>query len=434
MNWHVAPAGRSNERSGEGEDRLPLLPGQEALTLGRLEDSNLKDFNFNFAFRLRGQLDLGRVRDSYHELIRRHASLRTHFAVEEGGGYKQIVDSAGPEIEYKDLDGAGCGSALARAKVITKRMLEAGPDLGQAGVRAAVLRLNTRDHVVSVSLNHLLCDARSVATLWNDWNIIYAVGTHAAEPGPLPMSYAQYVRQTVAQYSEVAARALEFWRDELGVEPTYFELPGDFPRSPAHVPRYEEVETALPHGHVVDTAKRLKTTPFSVLLGCWCAVLSRATREREILVRGVFDGRTPATQKMVGLFAKMLPIRVHSGESKDLATWVQSAQAAVLGALTHQDVPYRAISEALKFGTFNRDQSFSFNMIGDQQEPRVLFGLDVDPLVGETPWSLDNRVMFQQRGSLMTTSLIFDSKLYAVPRMQGLADDATELLQALALR
>src|SRR3984885_15661404 len=131
------------------EGLLPLSDGQERLwVLDQLRPGGV-DYLMPAAVRLRGGLNIGVLRKSFGEIVRRHESLRTAFPSTDGAPYAVISDSREAEIAEVDL----CDRAPAEREREARRLVEQNAcepfDLARGPLwRMKVLRLGEREHVV----------------------------------------------------------------------------------------------------------------------------------------------------------------------------------------------------------------------------------------------------------------------------------------------
>src|SRR5262249_25487820 len=154
-------------------------------------DPGLATYNIAVALRLTGALDLAALAGSLAAIVRRHESLRTTF-VEVAGEPRQVVSAAaGLALPLVDLE-ALAGRALADAEAVARQeaarpfALRCGPLL-----RVGALRLAAREHVVTVTMHHIVSDGWSLGLFVREVVALYAAAL-AGRPSPLPALAAQY--------------------------------------------------------------------------------------------------------------------------------------------------------------------------------------------------------------------------------------------------
>src|SRR5262249_46822494 len=103
-------------------------------------------------------------------------------------------------------------------------------------VRGSLLRLGAEDHVLLLTMHHIVSDGWSMTVFFRELTLLYEAFA-SGQPSPLPEPTIQYADFAVWQRNwlqgEVLAQQLAYWKGQLGgVSP--LELPTDKPRSTAH--------------------------------------------------------------------------------------------------------------------------------------------------------------------------------------------------------
>ncbi|HEX2080075.1 MAG TPA: amino acid adenylation domain-containing protein, partial [Longimicrobium sp.] len=186
------------ERTGA----LPLSFAQERLWfIDRLEPGSAV-YNVPVAWRLGGALDEAALERALGEIVRRHEALRTTFPEVDGSPVQVIAPFGGFALPVEDLSGLGEAEREAavrrRAGEEARRAfdLSAGPLF-----RAALLRVGAEDHVLLLSMHHIVSDGWSMGVLFRELSALARdlVGDRselppiepAAREGRLPLSFAQ---------------------------------------------------------------------------------------------------------------------------------------------------------------------------------------------------------------------------------------------------
>ena len=143
------------ERSG----RLPLSFAQQRLWfLDQLEPGS-KAYNVSPALRMKGNLDVWAMGKSFTEIVRRHEVLRTAFVAEAGEAMQQIGPArpiALPVIDVSYLDEHERELTVQR---LIQREVNIPFNLGREPLlRLLLLRLHELDHVLLISLHHIVTD------------------------------------------------------------------------------------------------------------------------------------------------------------------------------------------------------------------------------------------------------------------------------------
>ena len=213
-------------------DRLPLSYSQQRLWFLDKLDSELAAYNMCSGYELRGELDVRAFERALCEVVRRHEVLRTRFETRDGRA-EQIIEPAQDWcVEMLELD---CSRAErpTRLEELLHTESEWRFDLARGGLfRAVLVRMDEEEHVLMVSMHHIISDGWSEGVLYRELGCLYAAFARE-EPSPLPVLPIQYADYAVWQRAwlegAVLESHLEYWREELrGMQP--LELATDRPR------------------------------------------------------------------------------------------------------------------------------------------------------------------------------------------------------------
>src|SRR3712207_6575937 len=174
------------------EGRLPLSFAQERLWfIDQLEPGSAV-YNLPGAWRLGGALDAAALERSLSEIVRRHEALRTTFAEVDGSPVQVIAPFGAFTLPVEDLSSL---SEADREAAVRRRAgeeawrafdLSAGPLF-----RASLLRLGAEEHVLLLSMHHIVSDGWSMGVFSREFSALYAAYCEGRE-SPLPALPVQY--------------------------------------------------------------------------------------------------------------------------------------------------------------------------------------------------------------------------------------------------
>jgi amino acid adenylation domain-containing protein len=220
------------------------------------------------AVSLAGELDAGRLRGALAALTARHETLRTTFAEAAGRPLQVIAPPQPPPLPLLDLSALPAARRHAAARQLAAAAARRPFDLQRGPLlRAALVRLDARDHVLLVAMHHIVSDGWSLGVFGRELTALYG---GAALP-ELPVQYADYARWQRGWLSgEVLAREIAFWRHQLGTAPV-LALPTDRPRPAV---RRCWARCAPPPGATAPPSSWPCSPPIT---RCWRAPRARAT-------------------------------------------------------------------------------------------------------------------------------------------------------------
>ncbi|NPC52754.1 non-ribosomal peptide synthetase, partial [Corallococcus exiguus] len=348
----LAPAPRPARAASEPS---PLSFAQQRLWfLDRMEPGTTL-FNLPAAFRLRGPLDVKALGRAFNALVERHESLRTRFMEQDGQPVQVAEPSLALALAPEDLTGLPLEQ---REEQTRKRMAEEarrpfdvtrGPLL-----RTRLLRLSPEEHVLLLTMHHIVSDGWSIEVLIREVGVFYesfVAGTAPVLPA-LPLQYADFARQQQGREGEPLRRQLDYWKARLSGAPQVLELPTDWPRPAVQTFQGAELRVELPAALVEQLkalGRRSGATLYMVLLAAFQTVLHRYSGQDEVCVGTPSAGRSQAElEGLIGFFLNTLVLRTDlSGEPTFLGLLGRVREAAT-GAFDNQDVPFEKLVEELQ--------------------------------------------------------------------------------------
>src|SRR5436190_15666313 len=223
----------SQEASRIKPSFFPLSYPQEQLWfLDRLQPGN-PFYNVLFAWRLKGDLDIPRLERSLQEIVCRHEILRTCFVMGEDEQPRQQVvgERFDVRLQLVDLQEVEASQREKQAKRILAEEGGKGFDLGQMPLlRGVLVRMAARDHILEITLHHIICDEWSLRILKEELARLYeAYGKGQESPLPeLQMQYGDYaLEQRDLMRGEQYGQHMEYWKGQLAGMPQVLNLPTD---------------------------------------------------------------------------------------------------------------------------------------------------------------------------------------------------------------
>ncbi|MET7995456.1 non-ribosomal peptide synthase/polyketide synthase [Amycolatopsis sp. NPDC005232] len=327
--------------------RVPLSAAQRRLLLLEELGEVGEAYDFPLFFRVRGDLDVAALRTALGDVVARHESLRTVFADHEGSPYQQVLPAAEPELTVGDCAEADVPErlrGLARYRFDLRR---------EPPLRAEVLRLGDRDHVVAIVLHHVATDEWSDRPFLADLTTAYEarVAGHSPELAPLPVQYADYALWHEALLDRLGSEQLEFWTTALRGLPDELALPADRPRPARPSGAGRTVRAGLPaevaralHGLAASSGASM----FMVLHATVATLLHRLGAGEDIPLGAPIAGRTDAAlDELVGFFVNTLVLRADLSGEPTFAELLARLREADLSAFSRQDLPFDRLVEEL---------------------------------------------------------------------------------------
>jgi amino acid adenylation domain-containing protein len=336
------------ERTGA----LPLSFAQQRLWFLAQMEGVSGAYHITGGVRLSGRLDRDALRFALDRIVMRHEALRTRFVLVDGEPMQQ-VDAADVGFALVEEDLAGernqeqVLAALARAEAETAFDLEQGPL-----IRGRLLRLGADEHVLLVTMHHIVSDGWSMGILLKEFSALYTARC-AGQKDPLPAlriqygDYAQWQRRWLS--GEVLESQADYWRRTLAGAPELLELPTDHKRPLQQ--SYEggwievELDAQLTAG-LKALSLRHGTTLFMTILAGFAALLSRLSGQQDIVIGTPVANRTHSEiEGLIGFFVNTLALRLDLSRDPSVKEFLGRVKQGTLSAQANQNLPFEQVVE-----------------------------------------------------------------------------------------
>ncbi|HWM05085.1 MAG TPA: amino acid adenylation domain-containing protein [Actinophytocola sp.] len=427
-------------------EQLPLSYAQRRLWfINSLGDVN-GAYNIPLAMRLLGELDRAALAAALADVVVRHESLRTIYPDVDGVPHQRVLDAAAaePELRVRELTG---GQAL---DPVLQEVALADFDLAvEAPLRAHLLVLGPREHVLVVVLHHIAADGASMGPLARDIGTAYAARVRGAAPAftPLPVQYADYAlwqRTALGGEDEsgsLIGRQLDHWRQALAGLPEELALPADRPRPSLAGTEGDQVLVELPAAlatGLTELSTQTGASMFMVLQAAVAALLSRHGSGTDIPLGTIVTGRgDEALDDLVGFFVNTLVLRTDTARNPSFRELVERVRVTDLAAYANQDVPFERLVEVLNpVRSLSRNPLFQVMISFQQDDPASmeLPGLTVapQPLRADVA-KFDLFFNFTRTPAGAISGVIeYSSALFDHPTVEALAGRLVRLLEVVA--
>ncbi len=312
-------------------------------------------YNIPGTLRLKGALDVALLERVFNEIIRRHESLRTAFAAVEGQPRQVLSPTVKLPLVVTDLSALSGDEQAAEIRRLAHAEAVAPFDLARVPlVRAQLLRLSEQEHMLLLTMHHIVSDGWSVGVFLHEAATIYRAfaGGHTSPLPELPVQYADFAQWQQEWFrAAVLERQLRYWKQQLtGVTP--LELPTDHTRPPIQSYRGARLDVALPKEllqRIKELSKREGVTVYMTLLAAFQVLLGRYANQREVTIGSPIANRNwLETEGLIGFFVNMLVLRGNLDANPSFRELLRRTRESVLEAFAHQDLPFEKLVEELQ--------------------------------------------------------------------------------------
>jgi len=313
-------------------------------------------YNLPIALRLSGALDVQALEWSINEVLRRHEALRTTFSQVEGQPVQIVIPPSAmtiPIVSLEQVSSPERDAALLRlATAEAQRPFELayGPML-----RVTLLRLGVQEHVLLLTMHHIVSDAWSSHLLVREMTELYVAHVQGRPSSllELPIQYADFsVWQRQWLSGTHLERQVDYWKERLAGALEPLALSMERPRPPVQTSHGASLTITLSSelcSAITELSRREGVTLFMTLLAGFYALLFRYTGRPDLIVGSPIANRTRSEiEGLIGFFVNTLALRADLSGTQTVRELLALVRQVCLGAYTYQDVPFEKLVEVLQ--------------------------------------------------------------------------------------
>jgi len=428
-------------RDPDAVRRIPMATGQQEIWVSaQFSPEASCSYNLCSTLKLTGKFDLALLKGALNDMADRHEALRS---VPDRDGLTQTIR---PQLDVplsledvSAVDGEAQATQVERARraqVTTPFDLTNGPL-----VRCHVLRLKPDEHLLLLTVHHVVADGWSCGILLRDLGELYAARQAGREPALEP---AQQLGDYIAflaepDQRETRAEARDYWLKLYGGALSRVEFPADRPRPKRRDYSARRLEIPLDPAVVASLRKAALdngTTLFASLIGGFAAYLTRLTGVADNAIGFSAAGQPLLGGKsLVGHCVNFLPLRLSTDLDSGFDAHLRGIGASVLDALEHQNFDFVSFVQEIQP---HRDADWA---------PLVSVGVNLDPSaksmvfadleveagsVGRAYENLDIFLNFVETNADVALQCTFNTALFDEDSMRRRMDEYLRLLAVAA--
>lgn len=337
------------------EASSPLSLAQERLwVLDQLHSDNAGQ-NVACALRWTGRIDPRALRTALAAALQRHEILRTEFHAVDGAPVQKVRPSLPVTLNEVDLrrspEQAQENHFLRRAQEEIRNRF----DLARSPLwRATLFQFSDTEQVLLVVAHRIVCDPASIRILLSEVYSQYAASGNGKSPKQAGTS--QQYRELASQ-KRITAADLSYWKQRLDKAPSSIDLPTDRPR-PAVQTFHGARQSMWIEAPIVERLRNLGerqgATLFSILLTAFNVLLSRYSRQEDIVIGTRISGRGAELAEVIGPLENVLGLRTDLSGDPGFTELLARVGEVTAGAFSHASVPFEILVKQMRL---ERDMS-----------------------------------------------------------------------------
>jgi len=339
----------SQIRPIEKQSYYPQSSAQKRLFFLEQFENIETSYNIPSLYKVIGELDKKRMKETFQQLIRRHETLRTCFKLIDNEPIQVVHDAVNFQLEEIFVEISGDS----QEEVLVKKAVESfiRPfDLGNAPLlRVALLTLSESRHLVLTDIHHIVSDGTSQEILIEEFVCLYNGGVLSQ----LNIQYKDFSAwQNDLFESGKIRQQQEYWEKVYVDGVPSLNMPTDFPRPGILNYKGDSIFFTID----AEKTKILKsiteeygTTLYMELLAIFNILLAKYTGQNDIVIGSGILGRPHSDlQRIIGLFVNLLAIRNRPSQEKTFIDFLKEVKVNALAAYDNQDVQFEMLVDKLK--------------------------------------------------------------------------------------
>ena len=437
---------------------LPLLPRKQdrqiPLSIAQkdiwhfhelFQDSSAS--NSPITLRFTGEFSPQVLELSINEIICRHEILRTNFSIKEGEPVQIIAPSLTLPLKVIDLQDIPLAKRELEAKIISTKETQYIFDLtNEPLIRATLLRLDSSEHLLLITMHHIITDAWSHGIFLEELGTIYnALFSGLSTPKPLPELPIQYADFTLWEQEclneEVLEKQLYYWQQKLAGIPQPLNLLPTLQPQQSNNSKLTSLYSIVLAESLVTSIKALSrsqgVTIFVIILTALKILLYKWSGQTDIIILATTANRkTPALEKMLGCFINDISFRSFIEDSQTGINLLDQVKQTVSEGVANQDIHLQKMVKAVSSLTSVR--TISVSMFPPMSWHNQLFNCQVETVpVEHEIWDAEHiplELYIRSQGEDSQTMEIagyYSTVLFTNQNIEHLFSDYQEILHKL---
>ena len=400
----------------------PMTSTQRRMFMLWQMDKKSVAYNMPLLLHIEGNISEKRVRNVLKTMILRHEILRTKFLSVGDSLVQQICSSGKENFEYTtDLitDNETLFKSLIRPFALDEAEL----------VRVRLIK-RPNGHLMFVDMHHIVADGMSIGTFMNEFSALY----NGDQLEPIKLQFKDY-SEWLLTCDQTVHR--DYWHKVMSDEIPVLDMPLDFKRPQRQSHNGNTINIRTPkklRDDLAAFAKQYSATEYMVFLSALMVLLSKYSRQEDIIVGTTISGRTHKdTEKMMGMFVNTLAMRGYPAADKTCAQFVKETVQNCLKAYEHQEYPFDELVESLNVKRdISRNPLFDVMLVYQNNETARynLKGLRTEPVLGQQSIAkFDLTFIISDSPDGYEISLEYCTDLFLHATVQGVAEKLLYIIE-----
>ncbi|MCC5608943.1 amino acid adenylation domain-containing protein [Nostoc sp. CHAB 5834] len=441
--WKVGKFKTETVLQRQDSQHIPLSFSQQRLWFIDQLYQGSSFYHVTNALHLTGMLNVTAIQQSLNEIVRRHEAWRTNFITIDQQPVQVILPQLTWELLIINIEHLSNKDWEVEVKQIAIKEAQKPFNLATKPlVRATLLRLSEVEHILLLTIHHIVTDGWSMGVFAQELVTLYAAfSTGQFIPlAELPIQYADFtIWQRDRLQGELLKTQLNYWKQHLKGKLPILQLPTDYPR-PA-VASFKGAKQYFTFSQTLTKAlnkfsQQEECTLFMTLLAAFNILLYRYTAQEDILIGSSIANRNRTElEGLIGLFVNNLVLRNNLSGNPSFREFLSRVREVTLNAYAHQDLPFEKLVEELQpERNLNHNPLFQVMFILQNAPTPVeeVSGLNLRTLeIDHGTSEFDISVSISESQQELTGFLEYNTDLFNTNTIKRLIDNFETLLESI---
>ncbi|WP_075883111.1 non-ribosomal peptide synthetase [Candidatus Protochlamydia sp. W-9] len=397
-------------------------------------------YNLAYAFRIKGYFSYLKFENTIKCLISRHETFRTIFLEKEGEVFQQVLPEENfplniEKYSIKDTLDVDVEQLLAEQ---AKRpfILSSAPLF-----RICLINLNSKDHIVSFVIHHILIDEWSLGIFFDEFKKIYLDENNFSNLPPLNI---QNIDFSIAQRKYVESKQLlaqsEFWQKQLEdiiQEPLIHTNRKRTENGGYHTAQFTHLIPTSLFSSLQKIADQAKVTLFMTLASVLSVFLYRYSNSpNNVIGTPIANRHYPEVKNLIGFLVNMVALKSTFTDQMSFAEVLSQMRTTVLDAYENQDLPFEHVVNSLNIKhNLGIHPIFQIVLILQNSDQKLsLTGLDIEEIEVEkkfnNPSAFDLTLWAREKKEGLELRFEYAEELYEKETIQWFGKYLENIIEA----
>lgn len=333
-----------------------------------------KNYNITIPMRIEGEIDEIKLEKAFKDLVRRHEVLRTHFEFSNNNLVQIVEDEIDFKINYQNVNDLDFYDQKRVNEIIRSYTVEFNLNVGPL-FNVTLVKITEKQHLLIIDMHHIISDGMSIKILLNDFIQLYS-GKKLCANKLQYKDYAQWENDRVN--SKEFYEMERFWKYYLGGKIPKLKLSYDYPVVNKQMINGECIQISLDREIVLSLKKICKltgNTMYTVLLSIFSIVISKASKQDEVLIGTPVSGRdNPEVEQIVGMFVNTILVNTKPQADKSFLEYLLELNKDIIKLHKYSEYPFDRLVNKLYSMQGEKDSIINAMFTVDQYPESIKLG------------------------------------------------------------